>query len=136
MRYLLDELVFDGKVVRCDGWALPEDLGDRLTVRLLDEEDNVLPIPVEMTARPDVISAILGVENRSEDYGFRFTFPPEDRVYVYIDMRAENLAIDHARKRIEVAGLITEYRKAHSFFGRMRKRRQERRARKADKRKA
>lgn len=131
MRYFIDELFFDGQMIRCAGWAAPEDLGDEVEVTLRDEQDGLLPVPVEMKPRPDVISAIYGVQNRSEDYGFSFSFEPEGRVYAYISMRAAHFDIDTARKRIEIKDLETAFRKEHSFFGRMKKKKEARKAQKA-----
>ena len=133
MRYFIDELIYDGKMIRCAGWAAPEDLGDTVDVTLRDEQGRILPVPVEKKPRPDVISAIYGVQNRSEDYGFSFSFPPEDRIYAYISMRAGHFDLDHARKRIEIRDLETAYRKEHSFFGRMKKKKAQRKAQKAAK---
>ena len=130
MRYFIDELLFDGKMIRCAGWAAPEDLGDPVEVTLRDEQDRLLPIPVEKSPRPDVVAAMYGVKDRSEDYGFSFTFAPEDRMYAYISMEAVHFKLDRARKRIEIRDLTAAYRKEHSFFGRLKKKKEQRRARK------
>lgn len=133
MRYFIEELIYDGSMIRCAGWAAPEDLSDRLTVTLQDEAGNLLPIPVEMQERPDVVEAIYGVKQQPEPYGFRFSFPPGEWIFVYLDLQAERFAIDHTRKRIEVRDLMHTYRKEHSFFGKMKKKRQEKERRKKEK---
>ena len=130
MRYFIDELIYDGKMIRCAGWAAPEDLGDPVEVTIRDEQDQLLPISVEKKPRPDVVAAMYGVQDRSEDYGFSFSFAPEDRIYAYINMQASHFALDRARKRLEIRDLETAYRKEHSFFGRMKKKKAQKRAQK------
>ena len=130
MRYFIDELIFDGKMIRCAGWAAPEDLGDEVDVSLRDEQWQPMPVPVEKKPRPDVVLAMYGVQERSEDYGFSFSFAPEDRMYAYISMQAAHFDVDCARKRIEIRDLQTAYRKEHSFFGRMKKKKAQKKAQK------
>ena len=131
MRYHIEELRFDGEKILCRGWAVPEELSDRLIVTLRDEKEQRLPVRVEMSPRPDVVAAICGVENTSRDYGFSFTLAPEDRAFARLHMNAENFQIDHAVKLIEIRELVSAWRKEHTFFGKLKKKRQQRKAEKA-----